>query len=501
MREEKRQGRVIAFRPDGEFFYQKGMTFYQKGDLGRASKYINRALKMKPNDVEYLCQQAAILSELEQYESSIDILKKVVYELDTHMTECYFFMANNYAYLGDYEAAREVIRTYIALEPHGAFAHEARELFKMLTTEADDRDVEEPAYIRNHEKGRMALEHGRFHEAVGLFKEVLRDVPDFLAARNNLSIAYFSMEKAVPAIAEAEHVLEKDPGNVHALCNLAAFYIQLGRREELKQIIGRLDVLYPMLPEHCGKLGSTYLYAGDYEKAYRWLKTAEKRGTREDQVFCFWLALAAFHTGHRDVAAQNWKRVDYFSDKPFHPFTYGKIQDMMFEAEAADNFMVTDLIKKAIWADHPAYQLFSLFYLAASGESELMERVTKEGPNAQIRNIAARFLTERRSSKVNERLQIMRDLESLTGGRKEIIKHPELYSFWSVVDQLLGSEDEPDSNGWAAALFYLWEKECGRHTSQKKVADRAGTTVYRIRKCVRQLSDALNHEWDERSNT
>lgn len=494
---QRKKARVISFHHDGEFFYQKGMVCYQKGDLERASKYLNRALKFKPNEVEYLCQQAAILSELEEYETSINLLRKVVYELDDKLTECYFFLANNYAYLGDFQEALDEVSTYLAVEPDGAFKQEALELYRMLAEEIEDIDTEESAYISIHERGRLALERGHFEEAVSLFKKVIKDEPNFLAAQNNLAIAYFSMGVTGMALKAAEWVLEKDPGNIHALCNLATFFYQLDDSDNLTKVMQRLDRLYPLLPEHCGKLGSTYLYVGDYEKASRWLKTAERKGARCDQVFCFWMALAAYHTGDQELAERNWRQVDYFSGKPFHPFKYSKIQNMMFEPDAQDNFMVMDLIKKEVWEGNRAYQLFSLFYLASKGDEATLAEVADKGTDFVVKGTARRLLEERRAEKPDMRLQIMRQVEIRVGGKKEALKNPELYSFWSVVDSVIGPSGNTDCSGWAAALLYLWKKEFGERTSQKEIADELGTTVYRLRKHVGELAAALDKQWED----
>lgn len=490
---------VIPLRMDGNFFYQKGMACYQKGELEQAKRLIDRALRIKPNEVEYLCQQAAILSELEEYEPSISLLKKVVHELDGRMTECYFFIANNYAYLGDFESALSEVKTYMALEPHGVFDHEARELYDMLTSE-DDASVqeEEPAYVGFHERGRAALEHGRFEEAVYWFKKVIHDQPDYLPALNNLSVACFSMDDADQAIEVAEKVLEKDPGNIHALCNLAAFFHQAGRKKEWQAVMQRLDNVYPMNPEHCGKLGSTFLFAGNYPKAYYWLKCAERRGVRRDQVFCFWLALAACRTDRPEEAEANWKHVDYFSDKPFHPFKYAKIQEMMFDPDARNNFMIRDLIGKEIKDGSKAYQLFSLFYSAEFDDDQMLEKAARNSGDTTVSNLAERFLNEKQSAHKDERLAIMRSVERMTGGEQETMKHPELYSFWLIVDALIGRDGETDRQGWAGTLYYLWKKEFGSRASQKDVADKAGTTVYRIRKHVAELTRALDSQWEDR---
>ncbi|GAY77296.1 hypothetical protein NBRC111894_2850 [Sporolactobacillus inulinus] len=335
-RNRTKKAQVIDFRRDGDLFYQKGMTSFRKGDFERARHYLDRAIQFNPNAVDYLCRQAEILSELENYELSNRLLKKVVYELDSNVTDCYFLLANNYAYLGEFQDALDEIQIYLTVEPNGTFRHEAEDLYRMLSSELKELEGDERPYVTEHERGRLALEHGHFDEAVHHFKQVIEDEPDFLAAQNNLSIAYFSMGDSVHAFDAVKRVLQKDPGNIHALCNLATFFDQLGQQKERAAVVAVLGRLYPIYPEHCGKLGSTYLLIGEDQKAYQWLNVAEKRGVHRDQVFYYWTALAAYRCGNLESARKHWRRADYFSDKPFHPFKYNKIQDMMFEADASE---------------------------------------------------------------------------------------------------------------------------------------------------------------------
>lgn len=486
-----KKAHVISFNPDGEYYFQKGMAAYQKGDLKRACKFIERAIVFKPDEVEYLCQQAAILTELEEYEASTALLKKVIYELDDKMTECHFFMANNYAYLGLFHEALQEVKAYLSLEPNGMYWQEADELLRLLLSEAGDDFEEEASYVSAHERGRRALEHGHYAEAMTLFRKVIKEKPDFWAAQNNLAIAYFSMGLSEKALDILYHVLKYDGGNIHALCNMATFYFQMGDQAKLRETLDRLDKLYPYFPEHCGKLGSTYLFIGEYDRAFQWLLAAEKTGARTDQAFYFWLALSAYRTGRPDVAKRAWKQVDFFRDKPFHPFQYGKVQDMLFEDDAKSNFMVHSLLLEEIRNGSRAEQLFSLFYLYHLGEKEWLAEAAGKTRGGTLRLVATRLLAAAEHEKKDESLSIMLQVqEYLTEGRP-IVNHCELYAFWAVVDNLLEGERQVDVPGWTATLIYLWEKEAGVRTSQAKNAKLTGTTVYRIRKHVDELTVAL----------
>ncbi|TCP24873.1 tetratricopeptide repeat protein [Scopulibacillus darangshiensis] len=486
-----KKARVITFHPDGEYYFQKGITAYQKGDLLRASKYVDRAIAFEPEETEYLCQQAAILSELEEYEASIDILRKVVMELDEHLTECYFFMANNYAYLGRFEEALKEVRTYISLEPKGGFIQEARELYKLLTIESGGLHEEDEGYVAEHEKGRQALERGQYKKAVTLFKKVIVDRPSFWAAYNNLAVAYYSQGNTPQAYKTIERVLEQDPGNVHALCNLTTFYYQLNETEKLEALLPKIDSLYPFFPEHRSKLGSTYLFIGEYEKAFHWLMSAEKAGIYGDQAFYFWLALASFRVGLKELAIRTWNQANFFKDQPFHPYQYGKVREMFLADDAKDNPMVRSLVHQQLAeADSSTHKVYSLFYLRYLGDQAAYDQIkaisqTKESP--LVSAIAARLLKSNDDS-----VDIMLILEEHFGNSRPMMQYCDLYGWWAIVFDLIQTDDDIEAKAWAAALAYLWKKENEMAETQSRIAKQFDTTVYQLRKHVNRLRDGLD---------
>ncbi|MFC0613439.1 tetratricopeptide repeat protein [Scopulibacillus daqui] len=488
-----KKAHIIFFRPDGEYYFQKGINAYQKGDLYRAHKYIGRAIAFEPNETEYLCQQAAILAELEEYEASIDILNKVVHELDEQLTECYFFMANNYAYLGRFDEALKEVRTYMSLDPKGTFIQEARELYKLLTVESGHFIEEEENYIADHEKGRQALEHGQFDKAVRCFKKVIEDQPLFWAAYNNLAIAYFSQGRVEEAYETLYQVLRQDIGNVHALCNLATFSYQLNDAKKLNQLTAVLDKLHPFYPEHRSKLGSTYFFLEDYEKAYHWLLSAEKAGVYGDQSFYYWLALSSYRTGRMDQAMRAWKKVDFFKGRPFHPYEHGKIQEMLFADDAVNNPMVFSLVDQQLREGETASKVFSLFYLKYLDNEDASQKIEQFRRNLNgeqpLSDIAC-LLSDNECE--DQRLEIMRALEKQFSNGAPIINHYDLYGWWTIVFDITRDEKNLDVSGWAAGLAYLWFKETGQKETQKTVAEMFGTTVYRLKKHIDKLGRILN---------
>ncbi|MTT30821.1 tetratricopeptide repeat protein [Terrilactibacillus sp. BCM23-1] len=496
MKSEKmsKKARIISFNPNGSYYFQKGVVAYQKGDLYKAYKYVDRAIAFEPNEVEYLCQQASILAELEDYKSSNRILNRIVTELDLGLTECHFFMANNYAYLGEFQDALREVNLYLQEEPHGIFVQDAKELLHLINEESVGYDIDkEPQYISNHKKGRQQLENGQYKKAINLFRKVIKEEPEFWAAYNNLAIAYFSLRLMDKAYATLHHVLERDSGNIHALCNLVTFYHQSNEIELRDTILPRLNKLFPYFPDHRSKLGSTYLFIGDFEKACRWLTSAEKAGVNGDQVFYFWMAYAAYKVGRLTVAKRAWNQVHYFDETPFHPFQYEKVQDMLLDENAYDNFMVHSLIQHELYNPDQAEQLFAIFYLHYLSAQDELNDTAKNHEDPAIRAIASEMVMDlaHKSQNVDHRLNIMWHVQLCLSEGKAVVRHPELYDYWYVVYQMLDKQDEIDVEGWAGALIYLWKKEKNQHTSQAEIAKLCHTSVYRIRKHIQELGQIL----------
>ena len=115
----------------------------------------------------------------------------------------------------------------------------------------------------------------------------------------------FMKGKTKKAAGIIDKVLNKNPGNLHALCNLAVFLFYERQTEELESLLSALEKVQPMLFEHRYKLGATFALTERYEKAYFWLRQIQKYGYDGETGFYYWLAKAAYFTGNKKVAIQH----------------------------------------------------------------------------------------------------------------------------------------------------------------------------------------------------
>ncbi|HSU80511.1 MAG TPA: tetratricopeptide repeat protein [Candidatus Angelobacter sp.] len=478
-----KKARVISFLPNGAYYFEKGIAAYQRGDLQRAKKFVERAMVFNPNDPDYLCQLAAILAELEQFDQSNRLLKKVIFELDPGVVECFFFMANNYAYLGRYEEAFREVKRYLSLEPNGPFADEARELHRLLVFETGTELIEEEAYLSDHEKGRQALESGEYKKAIYYFQKVIKERPDFWAAQNNLAIAYYSSGNEEAGLNQLDTILDNDPGNIHALCNKATFYHQIGNQNGLNELVPILNNLYPLYPESRSKLGATYFFLGLYEKAYHWLESAERTGFFEDQSFYYWLAVTCYKLGKNERALKAWEKVGFFSDTPFEPFEYGKMKELVEADDAPKNPLVHSLLVHELKEGKQDAKILSLFLCHSYEDAEFLKKAADGFDHTkEIRAIAGALYHHLEGDLVDPRIDVMLTLQDMLGAAKPLISERELYLWWSSFFTKV-EEKTFDVLSWAAAFEYRWAQTAKTiKVTQSEICQRYGISAYKLRR-------------------
>ncbi len=233
--------KVIPIQLDATFFFERAVRSLDRLHYDKALKYFRRAVDYEPDNPVNHCNMAGILSEMGNYEESNRILGTIVEELDPSMTECHFYMANNFANMEQYEAAEDSLVRYLEEDAEGQFLDEAEEMMELLQYELErppkQAVIKSREGLYEHDQARMLLEEGKFAEAVRILESIVSKYSDFLAARNNLALAYYYMGLFDKAMETIQEVLRLEPGNLHALCNLAIFYQHADQQELLAPLV------------------------------------------------------------------------------------------------------------------------------------------------------------------------------------------------------------------------------------------------------------------------
>ncbi|CAG7650326.1 tetratricopeptide repeat protein [Paenibacillus allorhizosphaerae] len=309
--------KVVPMKMDATFFFEKAVQSLDRYHYDKALKYFRRAAEFEPENPVNHCNLAGLLSEMGNYEESNRILQHVLDQIDPAMTECYFYMANNFANMENYESAEHAIIHYLENDPTGQFLEESEEMMELLSFELDRptklTTIKSREGLFEHDKARSMLEEGRFSEAVRLLEKMIKKHPDFMAARNNLALAYYYMGHFDKSVQMIRQVLEMEPGNLHALCNLAIFYQHFGDRESLSGLLEVLRKTYPFHQDHVFKLATTMGILGEHDKAYRLFKRLLKTGEAGlDPCLFHYTAVAAYNTDRFEEAERQWKQAEKF---------------------------------------------------------------------------------------------------------------------------------------------------------------------------------------------
>jgi tetratricopeptide (TPR) repeat protein len=326
-------------RLDATFFFERAVQSLDRFHYDKALKYFRRAVEFEPENPVNHCNMAGILSEMGRYEESNAILRSVLNHIDPAMTECYYYLANNYANMELYEAAEEALVSYLEKDTEGQFLDEADELLELLSYELNRptkiTNIKSKENVFMHDKARELLESGRFSEAVKILETIIERQPDFLAARNNLGLAYYYMglfDKSVKTISE---VLEAEPGNLHALCNLAIFYQHANRESALRSLVEKLRKTIPFHPEHVFKLATTLGILGEHREAYRHFRRLLKTELSSEPSLYHFAAVAAINLGHFDEAERYWRQAGKLDSGSEVPAYYlGKMEQYRKGEEA-----------------------------------------------------------------------------------------------------------------------------------------------------------------------
>ncbi|MCJ8007688.1 tetratricopeptide repeat protein [Lederbergia wuyishanensis] len=487
------KAKVFPFIPTGEYYFNKGVKAYDRFDISKAKKYLKRALELEPDEAMIACQLAIVHTEAGEYSESNKLLFMVLEDLDSEMTECHYFISNNFAHLGMFTDAFKHAQLYLELDPIGEFTIEAEELMQLIGLEDEDNLdslVEQDEIINNLETSRVLLEKGDFIEAVQLLEKTIHDFPEFWPAYNNLALAYFYEGETGKAAGILEKVLENNPGNLHALCNLAVFLYYEKETEQLNELLDALDKVQPMLFEHRYKLGATFALTGKYDQAYFWLRQIQKYGYEGDAGYYYWLAKAAYFTGNKKVANTAWDILSKMNPEqnqiePWNvkehpdPRNMGDdhavlkmIQSERIEVRLYGLFLISTLENMQDIFSHSEFKRLEDFSLT---EKLYMTHILRENLNAPIH--------------VNEYIASCHEVAVILYERyKEagLYEREILLSWFSIFIQIFGEESSlKNPKAFAAATEYIWLKQSHNKKTQKEITEEYGISQATLRKYIK----------------
>lgn len=310
----KTMGLVISNLQDEIYFYNKGMEAYRSKSLVKAQRYLERAVKLNPNEPVFNCQLAIIHAELGEFYRANDYLMNIINnKLGDEMPECYFFLANNFANLGLFEHARKEALTYIEKAPDGEFIEDIEDLLELLQEE-DDLFAEAEMFLIHYEIASLELKKQNYQKAISYFSELINEKPHYWMAHIRLAEAYYCAGNSKRALKILQAVLEKE-NHLIARCHYMIYSYEIGEIENAQLIAKSLENVWSIDDEQNYSLAVSFGKIGLHQVTYARLAYLKQKGFGDFPMFDYHLGVAAFYTGRIDKALKVWEKLASYGNE------------------------------------------------------------------------------------------------------------------------------------------------------------------------------------------
>lgn len=484
---------IVSFVPNGDYYYNKALKAIDRDEMEKAYKYIKRAADLSPGEAHVLLQYGILEMELQNFDHAYELIH-TAYSIEPNEAEIVFMLAEISGCIGHISDAQKYAAQYLEMDPNGAYIEDATEILDFVdyVSEAEpfeDQDEYDGEKLVAQEKARRLMEQGDFQSAIEVLEQTIEEFPDLWNAYNNLALAYFYIGEAEQARALLHQVLRENQGNLHALCNLAVFAYYEKNDEELDYLLPLLKKIQPYDWDNRYKLGATFALIGEYESAYKWLRSMSKRGYEGDAGFYFWLAQSAHFTGHQQTAKDAWQtliKIDP-TKEGMEPWVHGEAGHMRNSAENHRDFIIRQLSE-----EHESSRLFGLFLLKRSAhKQEIVAHPTLLNVSclSELEKLSLAYALEyefNASSKQEQTfLGLMQVAEIIVQKNEAInLEVAQILSTWFALGEIAFKQGYAFKNGaaLAAAVEYSFHVAIEKKVTKKEMAEKYGISTATLSK-------------------
>ena len=363
----------------------------ETGDLENALYLLNELHAQYPNRIEILDEMINLAQEIHD-PHMLQYASKRILALQPREPDALASLAVAYMQQGYLALTLRTLREFLALAPAHERAAEIRELVRDI-----EQKVFEPLSAANEEHFKLALAHeevqvllndGAFAAAERLAKATLRQHPDHLPLLNNLSLIYRQQGNFNLAIETAQQVLERDPGNIHALANLIQYLYLTGREAEARAHAAALkDSTAPAWEGWVKKAESLALLGNDEEvlEIYRLAHLSEEEQFLSPSawaILAHFAAVASMRLGREDEARRLWREALQY--QPGLDVAVGNLDDLDFDLHE----------RNGAWAFSSAFW-FSTDLITDIRQTMMPADLDIESPNLEVLARGARRLVRK----------------------------------------------------------------------------------------------------------
>ncbi|MES2070653.1 MAG: tetratricopeptide repeat protein [Pseudomonadota bacterium] len=157
-------------------------------------------------------------------------------------------------------------------------------------------------YMNNRAAESLAV--NKLDDAYWWAREAIRQAPAFTSAYNTLGVIYQAHGNLNEAAQVFNSILQWEPGNVVAMSNQSQVFLALGRAEEAKALVSRLEKIEPYPPFYFFDRGMAAMREGNFQAAKELFGKEVSRAAYYHE-FQFWLGIATLRLGEVKEARQH----------------------------------------------------------------------------------------------------------------------------------------------------------------------------------------------------
>ncbi|MCY3666981.1 MAG: tetratricopeptide repeat protein [Gemmatimonadetes bacterium] len=190
---------VAADSTDAETLWALGRLLRMQGRRAESEELLTRAVRFDPDNKEAHRELGVLYTYPERYEEAEGMLRQAL-EIDPAYPEAYYSLANLYSAQGRGEQAQILLDRFAELNQR---ADQVQAIEKQVN-QTGDLD----SYLA---AGRSYGELGRWEQAIGMYRAVLKRQPEHVRALAGLSHAYLNQGNLDEAVALAHQVIAQAP--------------------------------------------------------------------------------------------------------------------------------------------------------------------------------------------------------------------------------------------------------------------------------------------------
>jgi tetratricopeptide (TPR) repeat protein len=230
---------LVSFEPTAEDYFRLGNARFIESLFEGAIADYDKALELKLNFAEALCNKGAALAQIQNYEEAITVLQKAIeiepsfatawHNLGIVLAKIHNYPDANESYLKALELQPDSVDTYLSL---GNSLFCAGHYQDALKVNEKLLEIKPDYYEAWNNRGTVLSKLGKSEEAIDSFNRALKINPSYVQSFYNTGNIFYGCEQYAKAIAEYDKALQLMPSFHEAWVNRGNALGYLNQDEE-----------------------------------------------------------------------------------------------------------------------------------------------------------------------------------------------------------------------------------------------------------------------------